>query len=280
MARFFTIQRLPKNLLDISTHIPYKKAPKEQLPMLSPSSGFKVKKDRIFSLPWPPGQIFQFDEEVAEVFDDMLERSIPFYREVQNIVLELVDRRLPQDGRLYDLGCSTGNTLLEVSKLLEKRFRKAELIGVDQSLPLVLKCRLKLAKYHTCIIHRNMFDIMPNRSDFTVLNYTLQFISPEKRPLLLKRIYEGLRPGGIVFISEKLHNKEGKVDALLTELYHDFKKRNGYSKLEIAQKRKALEEVLIPTTPEEHLNSLRAAGFSQSCTIFRWCNFASFIGIK
>ena len=260
---------------------PYKGVPREKIKtMLQTSSGNSAKKDRIFAQPRPPGQPFRFDEEVAEVFDDMLVRSIPFYREVQDIILDLVDRRMPPNGRLYDLGCSTGNTLLEVARLLEKRSRRAELIGVDQSLPLVRKCRRKLEGHRCCIIHRNIFNILPNRSDFTILNYTLQFLSPDKRPLLLRRIHKGLRPGGMVFISEKLHTEEREMDSLLRGLHQDFKKRNGYSESEIALKKEALEKVLIPSTPEEHLDTLKSAGFSRSCMLFRWYNFASFVGIK
>ena len=247
-----------------------------------PHSSFEPisKKDTIFARPRPSGRPFQFDEEVAEVFDDMLARSIPFYRETQNIIIDLVDRRLPEHGRLYDLGCSTGNTLLAVASLLKKQSRKAQLIGVDQSLPLIRKCRHKLSEHHCCIIHRNILDLLPNRSDFTVLNYTLQFLPPRDRPVLLKRIHKGLRPGGAVFISEKLRTEEKEVDLLLSRLYQDFKKRNGYSELEISQKREALEKVLVPLTVEEHLQALRSAGFSRSGMIFRWYNFASFLGIK
>ena len=248
--------------------------------MLQTSSGSTVKKDRIFATPHLVERPFCFNEEVAEVFDDMLERSIPFYGEVQNIILDLVDKRLPENGRLYDLGCSTGNTLLGAAQLLEKRSRQVELIGVDNSLPLVRKCRQKLAEHRCCIIHRDIFDILPNRSDFTLLNYTLQFLPLSRRPQLLKRIYQGLRPGGMIFISEKLHSKEEKMDELLTGLYEDFKKRNGYSDSEVARKRKALEKVLVPVTPQEHLNALKEAGFAQSCMLFRWYNFASFLGIK
>ena len=247
--------------------------------MLKPSSGLAPQKDTIFAHPRHPGRPFQFDEEVAEVFDDMLERSIPFYQEIQKIILDLVSHKLPEHGRIYDLGCSTGNTLLGIASWLEKRGREAELIGVDQSLPLIRRCRRKLSSYRCCIIHRNILDILPNRSHFTILNYTLQFVPLEDRPRLLQRIYNGLYPGGMVFISEKIRT-ENELDTLITNLYQDFKKRNGYSELEISQKRDALEKVLIPLSVEENLRALRARGFSQVSMLFRWYNFASFVGIK
>ena len=267
--------------LDILEHIPVLWPAMEENSMLAPSSASasEPKRDTIFARPRSPTP-FRFDREVAEVFDDMLERSIPFYREVQNMILDLVARCLPDGGRVYDLGCSSGNTLLGVASLLRERGVRAELIGVDQSLPLIRRCRHKLSQHHCCIIHRNIMDILPNRSHFTILNYTLQFIPPEDRPLLLKRIYRGLYPGGMIFVSEKIRTEEGRVGELLTEFYGDFKKRNGYSELEICQKREALEKVLIPFTVEEHLRALRAAGFSQSVVLFRWYNFASFLGIK
>ena len=263
---------------------PYTAVPKESDSMLEPSSGSTPRKDTIFARPRPLGRPFRFDEEVAEVFDDMLERSIPFYREIQNITLDLASHKLPDQGRLYDLGCSTGNTLLGVASWLKKKGQEAELIGVDQSLPLIRRCRRKLSDYRCCIIHRNILDILPNRSHFTVLNYTLQFIPLQQRLRLLQQTYNGLYPGGIVFISEKVRTEKNsenrEVEALMTRLYQDFKKRNGYSELEIAQKREALEKILVPHTAEENLRAIRAAGFSQVSMIFRWYNFASFVGIK
>ena len=238
-------------------------------------------RDDIFTRPRPPGRPFQFDEEVAEVFDDMLSRSIPFYQEVQDVIIDLVARHLPPYGRLYDLGCSTGNTLLAVTSLLNTLSREAQLIGVDQSLPLVRRCRRKLSGQHRChIIHRNILDLLPNRSHFTILNYTLQFLPLKDRPLLLRRIYEGLEPGGVIFISEKIHSDDAIIRDMMTELYRDFKKRNGYSELEINRKQEALENVLIPVTAEQHLIGLREAGFTHVSEIFRWYNFASFVGVK
>ena len=140
-------------------------------------------RDNIFARPRPPGRPFQFDEEVAEVFDDMLARSIPFYNETQGVIADLVTRHLPPHGRLYDLGCSTGNTLLVVASLLKQIDRNAQLIGVDQSLPLVRRCRDKLVDHNRChILHRNVLDILPSRSHFTILNYTLQFLPQRSVP--------------------------------------------------------------------------------------------------
>ena len=112
------------------------------------------------------------------------------------------------------------------------------------------------------------------------MNYTLQFLDPKKRLQVLKTIYDGLRKDGVFMLSEKIRVDEGHVQDLLTELYYDFKRRNGYSELEIAQKREALENVLRPITPEKQLAALRDAGFKKVDMIFRWYNFASYIGIR
>jgi len=226
---------------------------------------------------------FQFNEEVAHVFDDMLARSVPFYHEIHKIILDLIDRKYTEGELIYDLGCSTGTTIKIIHDHLKKKNILSRYVGIDNSLPMLKKCEEKLsASDITCVklLHGNLEDMEFTPNKFVIMNYTLQFIDPEERIPLLKKIYDSLRPGGVFILSEKIVSNDQRIDPLLVELYYDFKKRNGYSALEISQKREALENVLRPVTPETQLKWLSQAGFARKEMIFRWYNFACYLGIK
>jgi len=240
-------------------------------------------RDEVFNKPLNPGTAFEFNQEVAEVFDDMVSRSVPFYDEIHRILLDIVDRACPQLEKVYDLGCSTGTTISILSRHVAGRGLNPAFIGVDNSESMLVKCREKIAAsgVPNCTLHcQNIEDTDIRDADLVVMNYTLQFIDPDKRPGVLGNIHRGLREGGVFVLSEKIKVDEAQVQALLTELYYDFKRRNGYSELEIAQKREALENVLRPITPEQQLAALRAAGFTKVDMIFRWYNFASYLAIR
>jgi len=239
-----------------------------------------MKKDQVFSQNRSPLP-FKFDREVAECFDDMIERSVPFYREILGILGDLAPYYLDQGDLVYDLGCSTATTIKYIKETHPKL--NLQMVGVDNSAPMIEQAKNKLQNSSFAGVELQVGDI--NQLEFkpcgaVILNYTLQFIPLSQRPLLLEKIYQALRPGGFVFISEKLQSDTPYCQELITDLYYDFKRRNGYSETEIAQKRAALENVLIPLPGHEHLKILKASGFEESEMIFRWYNFASFIGIK
>lgn len=239
-------------------------------------------KDKVFD---KPGSIkpFEFNQEVADVFDDMVSRSVPFYDEIHQIILDIIDRACPDLGKVYDLGCSTGTTIGLISKHVAGRKIQPEYIGIDNSESMLAKCREKIAStgVRNCSLYcQNIEDTEIEDADLIIMNYTLQFLDPDTRDQALKTIYHGLSEGGVFVLSEKINTREKDIQALLTELYYDFKRRNGYSELEISQKREALENRLRPITPEEQLAALRVAGFSKVGMIFRWYNFASYIGIR
>lgn len=240
-------------------------------------------KDKLFNKHLEPGTAFEFNHQVAEVFDDMVSRSVPFYDEIHRILLDIVDRACPQFDRVYDLGCSTGTTISILSRHAANRSTQPHFVGIDNSESMLVKCRgkLKNSGVQDYELHcQNIEDTDISDADLVIMNYTLQFLDPDTRPQVLETIYNGLRPGGVFMLSEKIRTNEEHVQGLLTELYYDFKRRNGYSELEIAQKREALENVLRPITPEEQLDALRDAGFTKVDMIFRWYNFASYIGIR
>jgi tRNA (cmo5U34)-methyltransferase len=225
---------------------------------------------------------FVFNERVVEVFDDMLDRSIPFYRQVIDAQAQLLDGLLQQGDTVYDLGCATGTTLLEFSRLLEHK--ELRFVGIDNSAPMLDKARLKSELYSkqqslsfalediTAFDHQGAGGI--------ILNYTLQFIRPLQRENFLQRLFHNLRPGGILLISEKVITHDRRLNREYIDIYYRFKKSRGYSELEIAKKREALENVLIPFTIEENKTMLKDSGFVSTETYFQWFNFTSLIAIK
>ena len=241
--------------------------------------------DKIFSQKIEQVADFKFNEDVAQVFDDMVSRSVPFYNEIHRIILDFSNYFLPKSGGVvYDLGCSTGTTISLLSKHLDGLNKSCHFVGIDNSEPMIKKCNQKLSE--TGVKSAEVFctDIgsfkFDRPADMIIMNYTLQFIPHEDRQQILKNIYIALRPGGVLILSEKICTDESSFHELITDLYYDFKKRNGYSSLEISQKREALENVMRPITPKEQIKMLNESGFEKCEMIFRWYNFASYIGIK
>ncbi len=242
------------------------------------------KRDKIFDTKLKKIKGFEFNSDVAEVFDDMVSRSVPFYDEIHRIIIDLVKRLELDNQVIYDVGCSTGTTISLIDKFLkESKNETANFVGIDNSGPMLEKCRAKLSRKKISnveLICDSIENIELQKSMLTIMNYTLQFIDTNKRPELLNKIYRSLNPGGIFILSEKIKCTNHTINDLLIDLYHDFKRRNGYSELEISQKREALENVLVPLTPEKQIELLKEAGFKKVEVIFRWYNFACFIGIK
>ncbi|MEO1902345.1 MAG: carboxy-S-adenosyl-L-methionine synthase CmoA [Alcanivorax sp.] len=239
------------------------------------------RKDRLFTEQDRAIADFDFGERTAEVFDDMLDRSIPQYRELQRMIGELAAQFATAGSRVYDLGCSTGITLTSLHRAVDPA---AELVGVDYSEAMLDKARANLAglpagRLRLCAGDLNDGVAIDNAS-VVVLNLTLQFVRPINREGLLRTLVEGLRPGGALILVEKVLGSDALLNRQWIKLYYDMKKRNGYSETEIARKREALENVLIPYRPDENLRMLSRAGLDSVDMFFKWYNFAGFIGVK
>ncbi len=233
-------------------------------------------KDEIFKQPIL--KQFEFDENVASVFDDMISRSVPFYDVSSNLITQILVKYLDNQAFIIDLGCSTGALLF---KLFEKN-PKFILCGVDNSKAMQEIAKNKAKAYGSRVefIEADALTFEFNSANAVILNYTLQFIRPLKRVNFIKKIYDGLEEGGIFILSEKLLYEDKKLSKNMIEIYEEYKEKNGYSKYEIAQKRQALENVLIPFSEYEKKKLLKDAGFRVIETIFKWGNFASFMAIK
>lgn len=239
-------------------------------------------RDSIYAEPHDMLVDFAFDEKVAAVFPDMIRRSVPGYGDIIAL-LGLFAAEYAQDGStLYDLGCSLGAATLSLRRRISAH--GCRIVAVDSSAAMVERCRENIANdlAQTPVeVHcADIRDFPIADASVVVLNFTLQFISPTERLALLQRIYEGLRPGGILILSEKVLSNDVNDQALRERLHRAFKRANGYSELEISQKRSALENVLIPETLAAHQERLHKAGFDNVHTWFQALNFASMAALK
>ena len=234
-------------------------------------------KDEVFSKPIT--KQFEFDADVAAVFDDMLQRSVPFYKEALQLTSRFAALYTEAGGRVYDLGCSTASQLLEIELRLEV---PAELVGIDNAEAMLEQAHRKIDAFGSKVkaVKGDILAFEYERSDVMISNYTLQFIRPLEREKLVEKICAALKPGGAFIFSEKVISTEKRLNKELIDCYYDFKKEQGYSAYEIAQKREALENVLVPYTAEENMTMCLRSGFRHCETLFRWANFATFIAIK
>ena len=240
-----------------------------------------MKQDTLFAKPQPLVD-FTFDDAVADVFPDMIRRSVPGYETVISLLGGLAKHYAQEGSNIYDLGCSLGAATLSIYS--QTRSTKLKHICIDNSEAMANRCQSRLARHmpeaDLHVLCENIEESNIENASVVVINFTLQFLSIESRLALLKKVYQGLRPNGILILSEKLVFSDEKESQLQIDWHHTFKRANGYSDMEVSQKRKALENVLIPDTFEQHLARLQQAGFEQSYQWFQAFNFASFVSIK
>lgn len=239
-------------------------------------------KDRLFRVDKLPGD-FVFDENVTRVFEDMINRSVPGYSTIIAMIGVLAERYCQADSNVYDLGCSLGGASYAIAEAVSRQDYR--IIAIDNSPAMIrqLDERLVNGQFPQAKIETRLQDIQDSRienASVVVLNFTLQFLAPQQRQGLVQRIYDGMRPGGILIISEKIVFPDSKLNELFIELYHGFKETMGYSKLEISRKRSALENVLIPETLDSHRQRLGDAGFGAVDVWFQCFNFASMVAFK
>ncbi|WP_262248290.1 carboxy-S-adenosyl-L-methionine synthase CmoA [Parapedobacter soli] len=240
------------------------------------------KKDDVFNEVIKKPSDFKFGATVANAFDDMVERSVPYYNEIQRMIIEQVREFATPGTNVYDLGCSTGTTFLNLDPLVDESIR---FVGVDDSKDMLQKCaeKLKEAGLSRAFELKNSdlhHDFAIENASAVVLCLTLQFVRPIYREKLLRRIYEGLNPGGVLVVSEKILAEDSLFNRNFIKYYYDYKRRNEYSELEISQKREALENVLVPYKLSENMKMLMEAGFGHTEVFFKWYNFSGFVAVK
>jgi len=241
-----------------------------------------TQEDNIFSKPLERISDFAFDDAVARVFPDMIRRSVPGYTTIIPMIGIITEHYSKNDTCCYDLGCSLGASTLAMRHGLKTK--NCELIAVDNSSAMLERCRhyieLDNEKTRVELVHADITQIAFKPSSVITLNFTLQFIDPDLREELLTKIYKALIPGGVLILSEKICFDNATEQSALENLHWDFKKANGYSDLEVSQKRSALEQVLLPDSLEAHKTRLSTSGFSSSHLWYQCFNFMSLIAIK
>ncbi len=243
-------------------------------------------RDDIYQAHQPDTADFRFDDAVARVFPDMIKRSVPGYAESVAMSGVIASRYAQPDTTLYDLGCSLGAVTLAMRHGVSRS--GCEVIGVDNSEAMLERARHYIAlddqsfggePVPVRLVQGDICTMTLEPSSVTALNFVLQFIQPEQRLPLLTRIANATVSGGALILSEKLHF-DGDEQTIQDDLHTDFKRANGYSDLEIARKRAAIENVLIPESEECHRERLQQAGFSKVVRWYQCFNFVSFLAIK
>ncbi|HTL71587.1 MAG TPA: carboxy-S-adenosyl-L-methionine synthase CmoA [Candidatus Eisenbacteria bacterium] len=239
-------------------------------------------KDEIFNQKKKLIEDFNFGKETAEVFDDMLDRSVPFYQEVQRMMAELCADFAVPGTRVYDLGCSTCTTFLQIDPKLPEG---VVCVGVDSSQEMLQKAADKLAK--SGFVRELQLEqgdlnkgIVIENASVVIMNLTLQFVRPLNREKVIRGIAQGLNPGGCLILIEKVLCQNSTLNRFFIKYYYEFKKRNGYSEMEISQKREALENVLVPYHFDENRELLLNNGFKACDIFFRWYNFCGMVALK
>lgn len=243
-----------------------------------------MSKDEIYADSDHGEQPFRFNSAVAEVFPDMLRRSIPGYAASIEAISSLAARYVSADSNCYDLGSSLGAATLAMRAGIT--VPGCQIIAVDNAAAMVERCRdivaADAAQFETTIDvqHADILDTDIRNASMVVMNYTLQFLDVDARATIVQRIFDGLLPGGLFLLSEKVVDEDPYMEELLIDLHHEHKRRNDYSQLEISRKRAALENVLLPESVPVHRERLAAAGFQRSAVWLRYFNFVSLVAIK
>ena len=243
----------------------------------TPAMGF----DRIFADPNRKVSDFSFNAETAEVFEDMLDRSVPGYREMQRMICELACDFAVDGTNVYDLGCSTGTTIRHLDAVPQQ----VRFVGVDSSQAMLDKASHAFdatpLRHPYSLVCRNLNEgSHVEEASVVVMSLTLQFVRPLHRERVLRDIHGGLHDDGCLILVEKVLGEDSLFNRMFIKHYYEMKKRNGYSEMEIMQKREALENVLVPYRLEENKQLLRETGFSKIDTFVKWYNFAGMIAVK
>ena len=240
-------------------------------------------KDTIYSDPQEQFRPFQFDQRVAHAFNDMISRSVPYYQDLQTLVLRLLEPYLQADHTILDCGCATGTSIHSISTAFPKL--PLTFYGIDNSNSMLDSAKQTCRhlpnhqSVHFECVSLETWTSIPDHN-ITLLILTLQFLDPKNRLSFLQRLSEKAESGSIIILIEKIAIPNPNLSRHYTDLHHGFKKDQGYSDLEIAQKRDAIETVLIPLSLEENLTLLHQAGYTKTDVFFKWLNFAGILAIK
>ena len=240
------------------------------------------KQDQLYSQPREAIENFVFDQSVVDVFEDMIGRSVPGYSTLLSMFPVVARYFVKAHTRCYDLGCSLGASTLAMAQGIDQA--DVSVLAVDNSPAMLEKCSALIQQHvnnvRVELSESDICELSMENASMVVMNFTLQFIEASLRPDLIKKIYTAMNESGVFILSEKIKLDDSVEQDRQISLHHAFKKANGYSDLEVSQKRSALENVLVPETVEQHVSRLKSAGFSEVFVWFQCFNFVSIMAIK
>lgn len=232
-----------------------------------------------------PSGKWKFDESVTAVFPDMLSRSIPGYGSMRDSVVRIAKRFLqPGHNGLYllDLGCSRGDTIYEILDSLEPAV-EIGCVGVDSSEDMVLSAEHLFRDWDNvsfvCADITNI-EIVPSKYAVITSVLTAQFVPLDVRQEFYESIHKGLSYDGVFIVVEKVLGETPTSQALLVDIYHNYKSEKGYTAEQIEEKRKSLQGVLVPLRASENEAMLKDAGFSNVQRFWQCLNFAGWMATK
>ncbi|MFC1669339.1 carboxy-S-adenosyl-L-methionine synthase CmoA [Spirochaetota bacterium] len=239
------------------------------------------KKDDIYEKRMDKVAPFSFSREVADAFDDMAQRSIPLYMDMQRVIARFSLEYYKKGSLIYDLGCSTGNTAIEIFKEFNKADIGApEIISIDKSIHMIEIAKGKYFQQNVKWICDSAENVSFENASVVIGSFILQFLDHSEKKEIIKRVSHGLMDGGIFILCEKVISEDKTIDSISRELYHAFKMNTGYSQLEIEQKERALENVLKPFTLEKYNDFLKQAGFNKIDVVLKYLNFMCLVAVK
>ena len=235
------------------------------------------KQDKLFEEGNVSGLPFSFNQEVTEVFEDMIDRSVPGYTTSLNIIQQQTKKHFIEQTTIYDLGCSLGASTTALLNAVHENFK---IIAIDSSESMIKACQNRFKKQMQAdqvhFLNEDVLDSEINNASVVVINFVLQFIKITDRSKLFRKIHKGLVPGGILILSEKVHFNSQRQTKEVSDIYHSFKHTNGYSELEISSKRDSLEGVLITETEDKHLARAKDSGFKNPEKLMSNLNFLTY----
>jgi tRNA (cmo5U34)-methyltransferase len=244
---------------------------------------------------------WQFDDEVARVFDNMLQRSIPDYETMREMVTELGAQFIEYYSNVLDIGTSRGDQIArflskgyedQVERILEDDvpgIEGAEYIGIEISDPMIEAASRRFdGVNNVAIIKHDIREGLPinkwldpgDRLSLVTAVLTMIFVPVEARYRVLSDIHRHLETDGALIMVEKVIGEGPAMDELLVGQYQAFKARQGYTDEDIERKRLSLEGVLVPLQLSSHVANLKAVGFTHVDTFWRCLNFVGIIAVK
>jgi len=220
-----------------------------------------------------------FSGQTATHFDPHVNKSVPFYTEGHQLIAQLSDFFLANGSVCYDLGCSTGSLVTKLAT--RNQHKNCEFIGVDVEADMIHIAREKCGKQpEIMLITDSIVEMDLKKSDLIIAYYTIQFIRPKVRQLVIDKIYNALNWGGAFLFFEKVRAPDARFQDIATALYTDFKFNNGYSASEIYSKANSIKGVLEPFSTQGNIDLLTRAGFKDIVTIMKYICFEGFLAIK